>query len=66
MPELDKGSKRRKRRGEAAASSRKADPHETTPTAKPERQPFHGALHSEHPQDPFRNLFGNSRLKFEF
>ncbi|APH70576.1 hypothetical protein [Aquibium oceanicum] len=28
--------------------------------------PFHGSPHAEHPRDPFRNMFGTSRMKFEF
>lgn len=28
--------------------------------------PFHGALHSDPPQDPFRKLFSGPSLTFEF
>jgi hypothetical protein len=28
--------------------------------------PFRGATHSDHPQDPFRRLFGKSNFTFEF
>ncbi len=64
MPERDKDASRRDIAGDGAAAARKADRRERQ--GQSEGSPFHGALHSDHPQDPFRKLFSGSSLKFEF
>lgn len=35
-------------------------------SGKDSNSPFNGTRHSEHPRDPFRDLFGDNRFKFEF
>ena len=66
MPERDKDASRRDGAGDRAAAGRKADKRERARKGQAEGSPFHGALHSDPPQDPFRKLFSGSSLKFEF
>jgi hypothetical protein len=64
MPDREKDASRREPKGDGVATGRKADRRDRAGQA--EGSPFHGALHSDHPQDPFRRLFSGSSLKFEF
>lgn len=66
MPERDKDASRRGGAGDRVAAVPKRDKRERASRAKAESSPFHGALHSDPPQDPFRKLFSGSSLKFEF
>ena len=64
MPDREKDAGRRETTGEGGNAARKADRRDRVGQA--EGSPFHGALHSDHPQDPFRRLFSGSSLTFEF
>lgn len=66
MPKLDNEANRRKQAGDDAGRGGAPEGRDRTKSGRKEQAPFHGALHSDHPQDPFRNLFGNSRLQFDF
>lgn len=55
---------RRDAAGDRVATVRTTD--ERAAKAPTQDTPFHGALHSDHPQDPFRKLFTGSSLTFEF
>jgi len=64
MPDRDKDASRRESKGDGGATGRVTDRRDRAGQA--EGSPFHGALYSDHPQDPFRRLFSGSSLKFEF
>ncbi|WP_187969540.1 hypothetical protein [Aquibium microcysteis] len=64
MPDREKDTGRRDATGEGVAAGRKADRRDRQGQA--DGSPFHGALHSDPPHDPFRRLFAGSSLKFEF
>ena len=66
MPDRDKDAGRRDGAGDRAAAGRNADMRERAGKGQAENSPFHGALHSDHPRDPFRRLFSGSSLTFEF
>lgn len=65
MPERDKDASRREGARDRMAA-RKADKRERAGKVPAEGSPFHGALHSDPPQDPFRQPFSGSSLTFEF
>jgi len=66
MPKLDKNSNRRNQAGEGKTMARKKSAPRKGREVEVKQAPFHGNLHSEHPHDPFRNIFGDSSSKFEF
>jgi hypothetical protein len=66
MRDRNKDASRRDGAGDRTIAGRKADKRERARKVLAEGSPFHGALHSDPPQDPFRKLFSGSNLKFEF
>ena len=65
MPTLNNQASRREEADDRKAVSQKAAL-QNGKNGDPRKAPFRGAPNPEHPQDPFRNIFGNSRLKFDF
>lgn len=66
MSKPDKSDQRRSRAAETRTTERSKQPVRKGKVVENRDAPFHGALHSEHPRDPFRDLFGSSSMKFEF
>ncbi|MEX0405331.1 hypothetical protein ABGN05_06665 [Aquibium sp. LZ166] len=65
MPTLNKQSSRREEADERNSVVQKTA-NQGAKQGDASAAPFHGSPHAEHPRDPFRNMFGNSRMKFEF
>jgi hypothetical protein len=47
-------------------SDNESVPRDNLNSSQEQASPFNGDPHAAHPHDPFRNLFGDSRQKFEF
>lgn len=66
MRDRKKDASRRDAAGDRTIAGRKADKRERAGKVSAEGTPFHGALHSDPPRDPFRRLFSGPSLSFEF
>ena len=66
MPERNKDAGRHDAAGDGTVAGSKGDKRDRAGKGQAESSPFHGALHSDPPRDPFRKPFGGSSLKFEF
>lgn len=66
MRDRKKDASRRDGAGDRTVTGRKADKPPHARTGQAEGTPFHGALHSDPPHDPFRKPFSGSNLQFEF
>lgn len=66
MPMLNKQTSRRVEADERKAMTPKKVAPQTGKKGDALQVPFRGSENAEHPHDPFRNIFGSSRLKFDF